>query len=77
MNNAREIFFDSEIKCINYNYIKGNDILIFTSKSNLYYTNLLENISIKIFTFINGENHILCLDSGYHSVSCRGFSPPA
>ena len=57
--NMEEIFFDSEIKCINYNTIKGNDLLLITSKSNLYYTNLLENASIKLFTFIDGDNYIL------------------
>jgi len=57
--NMNEIFFDSEIQSINYNPIKGNDLLLITSKSNLYYTNILENASIKLFTFINNENHIL------------------
>ena len=57
--NMNEMFFDSEIQCINYNTIKGNDLLLITSKSNLYYTNILENASIKLFTFINGDNHIL------------------
>ena len=57
--NMNEVFFDSEIQSINYNPIKGNDLLLITSKSNLYYTNILENASIKLFTFINSENHIL------------------
>ena len=57
--NLTELFFDSEIQCINYNSIKGNDLLLITAKSNLYYTNLFENASIKLFTFINGDNHIL------------------
>ena len=54
-----EIIFDSEIKCLNYNNMKGNDLLLITSKSNLYYINLLENASIKLFTFIKGDNHII------------------
>ena len=57
--NMNELFFDSEIQCINYNSIKGNDLLLITFKSNLYYTNILENASIKLFSFINGANHIL------------------
>ena len=57
--NINEMLFDSEIKCINYNNIKGNDLLLITSKSNLYYTNLVENVSIKLFTFINGDNDII------------------
>ena len=57
--NMNEIFLDSEIKCLNYNYLKGNDLLLITSKSNLYYTNLMENASIKLFTFVRGDNHIL------------------
>ena len=57
--NMNELFFDSEIQCIDYNSIKGNDLLLITSKSNLYFSNLLENASIKLFTFINGDNHIL------------------
>jgi len=57
--NMNEIFFDSGIQCINFNGIKGNDLLLITSKSNLYYTNTIENASIKLFSFINGENHIL------------------
>ena len=54
-----ELFFDSEIQSINYNYIKGLDLLLLTNKSILYYTNLTENISIKLFSFIQGENEIL------------------
>ena len=54
-----EIFFDSEIQNINYNYIKGLDLLVLTHKSILYYTNLAENISVKLFSFIQGDNEIL------------------
>ena len=54
-----ELFFDSEIKCTNHNIIKGFDVLILTNKSNLYYSNLNENISIKLFSFIQGDNDII------------------
>ena len=54
-----ELFFDSEIQTINYNHIKGLDLLILTSKSNLYYSNLEENISIKLYSFIEDKNDIL------------------
>ena len=54
-----ELFFDSEIKSINHNYIKGLDLLLLTKKSILYYTNLSENISIKLFSFIQRENSII------------------
>ena len=54
-----ELFFDSKIQSINHNHIKGLDLILLTNKSILYYTNLKENISIKLFTFIQGENSIL------------------
>ena len=54
-----ELFFDSEIQSINHNYIKGLDLLLLTKKSILYYTNLSENISIKLFSFIQRENSII------------------
>ena len=54
-----ELFFDSKIQSINHNHIKGLDLILLTNKSILYYTNLAENISIKLFTFIQGENSIL------------------
>ena len=54
-----ELFFDSKIQSINHNHIKGLDLIFLTNKSILYYTNLAENISIKLFTFIQGENSIL------------------
>ena len=54
-----ELFFDSEIQSINHNYIKGLDLLLLTKKSILYYTNLSENISIKLFSFIQRENIII------------------
>ena len=54
-----ELFFDSEIQSINHNYIKGLDLLLLTKKSILYYTNLAENISIKLFSFIQRENSII------------------
>jgi hypothetical protein len=57
--NFTELFFDSEIQTINYNHIKGLDLLILTSKSNLYYSNLEENISIKLYSFIEDKNDIL------------------
>ena len=54
-----ELFFDSKIQSINHNHIKGLDLILLTNKSILYYTNLAENISVKLFTFIQGENSIL------------------
>ena len=57
--NMLELFFDSEIQSINYNHIIGMDLLLLTNKSILYYTNLLENISVKIFSFIQKENDII------------------
>ena len=57
--NMNEIFFDSEIQCINYSLIKGTDLLLITSKSNLYYANIIENASIKLYSFINSSNHII------------------
>ena len=54
-----ELFFDSEIQSINHNYIKGLNLLSLTKKSILYYTNLAENISIKLFSFIQRENSII------------------
>jgi len=57
--NFNELFYDSEIQSFNYNHIKGLDLLILTKKSILYYTNLEENISIKLFSFIPKEN-IIC-----------------
>ena len=57
--NFNELFYDSEIQSFNYNHIKGLDLLILTKKSILYYTNLEENISIKLFSFISKDN-IIC-----------------
>ena len=57
--NFNELFYDSEIQSFNYNHIKGLDLLILTKKSILYYTNLEENISIKLFSFIPKDN-IIC-----------------
>ena len=57
--NFIELFYDSEIQSFNYNHIKGLDLLILTKKSILYYTNLEENISIKLFSFIPKDN-IIC-----------------
>ena len=56
--NFIELFYDSEIQSFNYNHIKGLDLLILTKKSILYYTNLEENISIKLFSFIPKDNII-------------------
>ena len=69
--NFNELFYDSEILSFNYNHIKGLDLLILTKKSILYYTNLEENISIKLFSFIclfifillNIYNSLLVLES--------------
>ena len=57
--NLSELFFDSEIQTINHNHQKGLDLLILTNKSNLYYSNLEENISIKLYSFIEDKNNIL------------------
>ena len=54
-----EISFDSKIEAINYNKLNGFDVLLLTAKANLYYTNVFENLSIKIFSFLRGDNDIL------------------
>jgi len=54
-----ELFFDSGIQSFNYNYMQGFDLILLTNKSILYYINLLENISVKLYTFIQKENSII------------------
>ena len=54
-----ELFFDSGIQSFNYNYMQGFDLILLTNKSMLYYINLLENISVKLYTFIQKENSII------------------
>ena len=54
-----ESFFDSGIQSFNYNYMQGFDLILLTNKSMLYYYNLLENISVKLYSFNQKENSII------------------